>query len=556
MNQQFRGLPGAPGIAIGRVAIVRPRRGGALPSLSGAEALPRFRQASAQVAERLSRLAAELRAEGNAAEAAIFDAQATLVADPALSEQVAAQVAAGQPLDLAVAAAIEGMAQTLARLDDAYLRERADDVRAIGAELLAQLHGVPRGLDVPAGAIVLAEDLTPAQTAQLRKQRVAGFATAGGTPTGHVAILARALGIPAVVGLGAAILELTEGESAILDADAGVLIVAPTARQQSDYAARLAARQADAEQLLRLRDLPAQTRDGTRVALWANIGHPDEIELALRSGAEGIGLFRTEFLFLDRDTPPNEDEQCAVYATVLRAMGGRPVIARTLDIGGDKPIPYLPELREANPFLGTRGLRFCMRFPELFQTQLRAMLRAALHGDLRIMLPMVATPEDVAWARDQLAQAATALAAAGIAHRADVPLGVMIETPAAAVALDRLAPAISFGSIGSNDLAQYTLAVDRTDAELGRRYRHDDAAVLRLIALAVQQAQRCGLDLSLCGELGADPQLAVALVGLGLRRISMSPAALPLVKQALRSVTLEEARARAAAVLDQPPEQR
>jgi phosphotransferase system enzyme I (PtsI) len=272
--------------------------------------------------------------------------------------------------------------------------------------------------------------------------------------------------------------------------------------------------------------------------LWANLGRPEEVGPALEHGAEGVGLFRTEFLFLDRQQAPSEDEQYAAYTQVLEAMGERPVVVRTLDVGGDKPLPYLPAIAEANPFLGTRGIRFCRRYPELFRAQLHALLRAAPHGNLRIMLPMVATPEDVAWARQQLA-----------ALSATVPLGIMVETPAAAVALDRLAEGIQFCSIGSNDLAQYTLAADRGDASLAQRYRPDDPAVFRLIRATVESARRLNLEVSLCGELAADPTASVALVGLGLEKLSVSPPALLAVKAALRAVTLDEARRAAAKVL-------
>jgi phosphotransferase system enzyme I (PtsI) len=286
--------------------------------------------------------------------------------------------------------------------------------------------------------------------------------------------------------------------------------------------------------------------DGHPVQLWANIGHPDEAASARERGAEGVGLFRTEFLFLDRAIAPSEDEQYAAYAHTLEAMAGRPVVVRTLDVGGDKPIPYLPPLPESNPFLGTRGIRFARHAPQLFETQLRALLRAAPHGDLRIMLPMVATPDDVAWARAVLQRLAAELGVGA----GSVPLGIMVETPAAAVSLDRLRPGLAFCSVGSNDLAQYTLAADRSSSTLATSYRHDDPAVFRLIRTAARAAHALGLEISVCGELAGDPHHALALVGLGIDKLSMAPAALDDVKELLLASTLDAARQQAGAACD------
>ncbi|HWQ11524.1 MAG TPA: putative PEP-binding protein, partial [Roseiflexaceae bacterium] len=291
-----------------------------------------------------------------------------------------------------------------------------------------------------------------------------------------------------------------------------------------------------------LRDQPGRLADGYPVALLANIGRPEEARRALEQGAEGVGLFRTEFMFLDRDAPPGEEEQYAAYRETLAIMAGRPVVARTLDVGGDKVLRFLELPREPNPALGMRGLRLCMRHPELLQTQVRALLRAALHGDLRIMLPMVATPEDFAWGREAIRDAAGSLAREGEPHRADVPVGIMVETPAAVALAGRLAREAAFFSIGSNDLAQYTLAADRAVAELMARYAHTSPAVLRLIAQSVAAARRAGIPVSVCGELAASPAAAPALVGLGVQALSMSPEAIPAIKELLRDVSLAQAR--------------
>lgn len=552
MSLHLRGVGGAPGIAQGRAVRYQPEFAASQPADADPQAaLARFAAAQSQAAQRLHQLAAQFRADGHASEAGIFEAQALMAEDLFLDDEVTRLVRdEGQPLAQALDSTIASMRAALEALDDEYLRARAADIDAVGQELRRALYG-GTVLDVrslPPDAIVVAPDLTPSETAGLRGGSVAGFATAYGGPTGHTVILARSLGIPAVVGLGAAALDIADGAPLILDGDRAQVIAEPTTDEQAAYAERLAAQQAARAHQQALRDQPGQLADGHRVALWANIGRPDEAQAALDYDAEGIGLFRTEFLFLERDAPPDEHEQCEAYRAVLETMQGRPVVVRTLDIGGDKPLPYLDMPHEANPFLGVRGLRLCMRRPDLFTTQLRALLRAALHGDLWIMLPMVTTPDDLAWGRAQLQAAAAALAAEGVAHRADVRLGVMIETPAAAVTADLLARDAAFFSVGSNDLTQYTMAADRGNADLAAQYSHNAPAVLRLIGQAASAAKRAGIPIGVCGELAGVPDAAPLLVGLGIDELSMAPAAIPLVKERLRGVTLAAAQQAAAAV--------
>jgi len=555
MSIHLKGAGGAPGIALGRAVLYLPAQAESyVADASPEEALSRLAAAQAAAAQALGGLAERLRGEGREEEAGIFDAQALLVEDQFLSDEVARRVRdQAEPLIGAIVATVGQMRADLEALDDPYLRERAADMDAIGRSILAALHGDTGGLrDLPAGAIIVAPDLTPAETAELRGGTVAGFATAYGGPTGHTAILARALGIPAVVGLGAAALEIHNDAEVILDGAAALLIAEPDAPERADYTRRAAELRAESARRQMLRDLPGQLADGHQLALWANIGHPDEARLALEHGAEGIGLFRTEFLFLDRAAPPSENEQYTAYRRTLETMAGRPVVIRTIDIGGDKPLPYLDMPHEDNPFLGVRALRLCMRRPDLFATQLRALLRAAVYGDLWIMLPMVATLDDLRWGRAQLAAAAVALAAEGVPHRADVRLGIMIETPAAAVTADMLAREAAFFSIGSNDLTQYAMAADRGLADLAARYPHDAPAVLRLIGQAANAANRAGIPIGVCGELAGVPAAAVLLAGLGLNELSMAPASIPIVKERLREVTLEQARALAAAGMGEP----
>jgi phosphotransferase system enzyme I (PtsI) len=507
-------------------------------------ALARFHAAQHTAAHRLRALAERQRAAG-LREADLFDAQALLVEDETLTDGVTALLLDGQPLIPAIQTVVRQMEEALAALDDDYLRERAADIAAVGVELLRALSGDHAPPPIPPGAIVIADDLTPAETVDL-PHHVAGFATAGGGPTGHTIILARSRGVPAVVGLGEAILHIPAGTTLLLDGDAALVMVDPDEAALQAAQERMTAIQETRRRQAALRDLPGRLRDGRSIALWANIGRPAEARLARDNGAEGIGLFRTEFLFLDRSAPPDEDEQFAAYRAVITELPNRPIVIRTLDVGGDKPLPYLPLPPEANPFLGVRGVRLSMQRPDLFQVQLRALLRAAFYGDIWIMLPMVTTLADLVWGQEQMREAAAALAAAGIEHRADPPLGIMIETPAAAVLADQFARHAAFFSIGSNDLAQYTLAVDRGHPTLATQYRADDPAVWRMIDLAARAAQQAGIPIGICGELGGEPDAAVALAGLGLNELSMAPARIPVVKERLAQTSWAEAQAAAA----------
>jgi multiphosphoryl transfer protein len=547
MAQEIRGSGGAPGVAIG-VAYLHGVESSVEASHSDAvdvaSARAAFVEARERVSARLLGLAERLRSEQRAEEAPIFEAQMLLATDPSLESEVFGRLDAGSPLPSAIADAVGSMRAVLESLDDPYLRERGADVGAVGTMLLRSLQGDERSLaDLPAGVVLVAPDLTPAETVDLPAGRVAGFVTAYGGPTGHTAILARSLGIPAVVGAGAAALAIAAGTMLALDGEQALLLVDPDAAARERYRARQQELASARARQQALAGLPGATADGHPVALWANIGRPEEARLAREAGAEGVGLFRTEFLFLQRDRAPGEDEQYRAYREALEIMDGRPVVARTLDIGGDKPLPYLPQRPEANPFLGVRGLRFCMVHSDLFQTQLRALLRAAAHGDLWLMLPMVSTLADLAWGKAQIALAAEALAAAQVEHRATLPVGIMVETPAAAVAADLFAPEADFFSIGSNDLTQYTLAVDRGDGELARRYDAGDPAVWRLIERTIAAGQARGIPVGVCGDLGGNVEAALALAGLGISELSMAPAALLPVRERLRQVTLAEAQA-------------
>jgi phosphotransferase system enzyme I (PtsI) len=403
---------------------------------------------------------------------------------------------------------------------------------------------LPRGSSV----ILVTHDLTPSLTVQVDRESVAAIATDAGTRVSHVAILARSLGIPAVVGLRTATQRLRGGEMAILDGSAGTLWINPTAEEVEEFQERSRREAAISEELARLTTAEPVTADGARLTLYANVDIPEEGDAAARSGADGVGLMRTEFLVVGRTTMPDEEEQYRAYRRVVESFAPSPVTIRTYDIGGDK-LPVGGYATEANPFLGWRAIRMCLDEPDIFRTQLRALLRAAVHGDLRIMLPLVVTVDEVRGARAMLAEAAAELMARGTPHRPDLPMGVMIETPAAAIAADTFVGEVDFFSIGTNDLTQYTLAVDRGNANIVDRFTPLHPGVLRLIRRTVHVGREHGIDVTVCGEMASEPLMAFALIGLGVRQLSVAPRAVPLVKRLVRTITVAAAEAAAAEAL-------
>jgi phosphotransferase system enzyme I (PtsI) len=397
---------------------------------------------------------------------------------------------------------------------------------------------------------LLAHDLAPSEAAGLSPQLVPGFATEAGGRASHTAIVAAALEIPAVVGLGKFMARAQVCRVAIIDGDEGLVILDPDSETQERYRKLAAERTAWFEVLARQAGSPAETEDGTRIDLWANIEFGGEVESCLNRGAVGVGLFRTEFLFLNAETTPTEDEQFAVYASVVGSMRGRPIVIRTLDLGADKlPAYQAAGPREPNPCLGLRSLRLSLRDPGLFRPQLRALLRASALGDLRILFPLVSTLTELREARAVLDDVAAELRAQGHSVRDQLPIGIMVEVPAAALMADQFAKEVDFFSIGTNDLTQYTLAVDRTNETVADLYCAADPAVLRLIAMVVDAASRHGIEVSVCGTMGGEPLYTMLLLGLGLKQLSMPPHQLPEIKRLIRGMRIEAARAVAAEVL-------
>lgn len=477
-------------------------------------------------------------------EAAIFEAHALLLDDPDLL-QPARRLIFEQRYNAAWAwqTSVEAMVAQYQSLDDPYLRQRAQDVQDVGNQVLRALSGESREKIVFEYPVILvADELTPSETAQLDLEHIQGIITLSGGPTSHSAILARSLGIPAVTGLPTAIKRLSSETELGLNGFRGRVWVNPDERVRNELEVERRRWLEERQKLLASSLQPAVTRDGKRVEVVANAGNLTDAQLAAQNGAEGIGLLRTEFLFLTRQTPPSEEEQFQAIRDIGLALKGQPVIVRTLDVGGDKPLPYIPMEPEANPFLGVRALRLSLQQPDLFRTQLRAILRAGALANLRIMFPMVATLEEVEQAREFLSQVHSDLESEGIVHAWPIETGIMVEIPSAAIKAEALAPAVDFFSIGTNDLTQYTLAAERGNPHLAYLGDGLHPAVLRLIEQVVQAAHQEGRWVGVCGELAGEAEAVPILVGLGVDELSINPAGIPKVKAILRAMTMSEAQ--------------
>jgi phosphotransferase system enzyme I (PtsI) len=539
--KELHGIPAAPGLAIGVAHVIRP----ALPvditarrAVDAAQETFRLEQATAQAIASLETL--RQMAKGPTAD--MLGAMREMLDDPELKEQANALIADGFSAEAAVTRVTASYAEQLASLSDAYLAARADDVREAGRHLVAALQGTTLELHLDHPAILVAQDLAPAEMVGIDPALLQAVVSETGSATGHLAIVAQGLGIPAVVGVSGALAAIEEATPLIVDGERGIVIDAPDAESRAQAESRLAAAQQEQQALDVYRTRLGMTADGVRIEVFANIGSLAEARKAVEMGAEGVGLFRTELLAAHG--LPSEEEQHAIYQEVAAVLQ-RPLIVRTFDIGGDKPVPGLDMPPEANPFLGWRGLRVALDRPEeVFLPQIRALLRVPAPADLRIMLPMVTVPQEVEQARALIEQAAQDLKRGGQeVHQ--VSVGIMVETPAAALTLDRFKGLIDFASIGTNDLVQYTYAVDRTNARVRERAQPLGLATLRLIA----QVCRAGVPVAVCGQLAGNTEAIPLLVGLGVRELSVAPALVPTIKRLLASMTLAEMQARATQAL-------
>ncbi|MDQ6717914.1 MAG: phosphoenolpyruvate--protein phosphotransferase [Gemmatimonadota bacterium] len=557
MPRTLRGMPASAGIVEGPVHLLRWEVPDVKHRIIADEAIASekasFHAAVAKAKDRLSQVRARAEKHAGPEEAAIFDVQISILEDASLLQEVEDLIAQNLGAEKAFDLVLLEWRLQFARHAQSMLRERVGDLIDVHIRVLTVLLGLPDHdpVDVPKGsnAILVTHDLTPSLTVQLDREAIIGIATDAGTRTSHVAILARSLGLPAIVGLRDATTQLTGKEHLILDGSSGLLLINPTPEQSAAYRERRLRELEDDAELRLLADADSVTLDGHWITLRANVDLPEEAAQAASSGAEGVGLMRTEFLVVGRATMPDEEEQYRAYSHVVDVFNGQPVIIRTFDVGGDKlPVGGFPT--DANPFLGWRAIRMCLDEPELFKTQLRALLRAAKHGDVRIMLPLIVSLDEVRQARRLLDEAAAELDARGVDYRHDLPLGVMIETPAAAVSVDSFVNDVAFFSIGTNDLVQYTLAVDRGSAALASRFTPLHPAVLRLIHRIVEVGSAHRLEVCVCGEMASQPLMAFALIGLGVRSMSVAGRAVPLVKRIIRGVSVEVAAEAANAALN------
>jgi phosphoenolpyruvate-protein phosphotransferase (PTS system enzyme I) len=533
---KLSGVGASEGVAVGPAFV--PQTGGPEPERTridegevGVE-LRKFRDAVAVVVGKISETADGLRESGNEDEAGIFDFHAEMAEDPELASAVEERVKNLESPEAAVLAAGEEYAAEFEAMEDEYLSARADDVRdvtrQISAELVGQAASGFEALHRP--SIVLARSLAPSDTARIQKGMALAFVTAEGSRTSHVSIMARSMGIPAVVGVGDTLSEALDAETVAVDGTEGLAITEPdrdTVARFEEMSQELAEERAALDQY---RHREARTADGRRIEVAANLGSASEAEGALEWGAEGVGLFRTEFLFMERDDLPSEDEQYDVYCTVARAFGEKPVIIRTLDVGGDKNLPGVDQIHEDNPFLGWRGIRMSLDTPALFKPQLRALLRAAAHGNLKVMFPMVVEAAELQAAKKMLDEARDELQEEGKAV-GEIETGAMIETPAAAVCAADLAAESAFFSIGTNDLVQYTLAADRGNERLRRLQDADHPAVLALIRQTCEAAESAGIPVGVCGEAAGEPQMIPKLINLGVTELSMGAPSIPRAKK-------------------------
>jgi phosphotransferase system enzyme I (PtsI) len=564
-ERSFHGIAVSPGIAIGP-AHVSDHFDQAVPEYEiEAEGVEderaRFAAALAVSVKQLRKLKTKAQSLPDAASEEmgyLLDAHLSMLSNSRLVRGVEKRIASERHnAEWAVQAEIAAIGESFSAMRDAYLAARFDDIRIVGMRLIRNLAKRPfEALShLPDGTVILAEELTPADTALMDPRRVAGFATVLGGAESHTSIMARALALPAVVGVAGLLTQPGRRETVIVDGSSGIVVINPGAATIARYRERQDELRRQRRQLDKLRRFPAITRDGVEIALEANLELPRELDQATAAGATGLGLVRSEFLYMNRDTLPSEDEQFAAFRDLLKGMDGRPVTVRTLDIGGEKIAEALSGVTgapSANPALGLRAIRLSLKERKLLDAQLAAMLRAAAYGPLRILLPMICNVGELRRVREALVQVARRLRRRGIAIPETLPpLGVMIEIPGAALAADALAAEADFFALGTNDLIQYTLAIDRGDEQVAYLYDPLHPAVLRLIQFAIEAANRARIPISVCGEMAGDPRFTALLIGLGLRELSMAPGNIPRVKQRIRSLDTVAASRRARAIMDQ-----
>lgn len=546
-GKNLKGIPASDGIAIGPVFCYIPAELTVPICAAGSveEEMARIATAREQACIELQSLYKTIERRVGREGASIFEAHQEMLSDPILEEKIREFVEIGQTAEQALVNATEELSGLLAGMGDELFAARALDVRDVGRRILRILLGLPDTAlsAVTEPSIIIAEDLTPSDTASLDPALTLGFITAQGGLTSHSAILARTLGLPAIVGMGNGLLDrVSSGTFVVMDGRTGEMILDPDQEIIAHYKQIKEQRESHLQVLKAAAEQDAVTANGRRVEVAANVGEAASARDAMEHGAEGIGLLRTEFLYLEDTQPPSEEKQYRIYREIFDVMAGRPVIVRTLDIGGDKPPSYMPFPDEMNPFLGWRAIRISLDEPELFKTQLRAILRAAVGHRARIMFPMVSDLDELRCAREIVETVKQDLALASVEYASDIPVGIMVETPAAAVLVDVLAEASDFFSLGTNDLTQYTMAVDRGNAKVSRLFQPLHPAVLRLIRQTIEAGHAKGKWVGMCGELAGMTKAIPILLGFGLDEFSMSPRAIPEAKHLIGKLTDEKAR--------------
>jgi len=552
---RYTGVAASPGIAIGKAfthAEVRP----SIPQRRVSSARvhaerARFTDALVSVAESVGRTRDRVDIEHGPDLAQIFEAQLAMLADVEVRDHTLDIISERLwTAERAFAEIMAGLCAKFEQIDNEYLRARVGDLRDIEQQVLTQLSGgALSGLQtLRSNTIIIARDLLPSEVAQLGRRLVMGLVIDVGGATSHTSIIARSLGLPTVVGTESAARGIKSGSRVIVDGDEGVVHALPSAPVLRYFRSERRRQLRRERELSERRSLPSVTVDDVKVQLCANIDLPQEIDLAISNGAEGVGMCRTEFLYLGQRLP-DEQQQYEAYRSIVEAMAPQPVVIRTLDLGGDKLSHSIDSMPEANPMLGWRGIRICLDTPDLFKAQIKAILRAAVTGQARILLPMVSNLDEVKRARGFIVEAAAELAAAGVEHRADCDLGVMIEVPSAAITSRQFAEHVDFFSLGTNDLVQYTLAVDRGTARVADLYDPLHPAVLHLIKQVADSAQAADIPAGICGEMASDPEAAVILMGLGILQLSVSPTAIPELKEVIRAIRLDDATQLAAQAL-------
>lgn len=544
-KMNFKGIAASDGIAIAKVfRLEEPNLEVTADEITDVEAeIARFEDAIAKTVIDLKAIRVKAVMSLGEEEAQVFDAHINMVNDPELVGQTTEKI---KTESVNAASAFDAVANQFVAMfeamDNEYFRERAADIKDVKKRMLSHLLGV--ALNDPSSineeVVVVAYDLTPSDTAQLDRNFVKGFATNIGGRTSHSAIMARSLEIPAIVGMGSILEDTTNGELVILDGIEGIIIPQPSEAQITEYKAKIQELKAMKEELKKLKDEPTVTVDGHHVELAANIGTPEDAIGATANGAEGVGLYRTEFLYMDRNELPTEEEQFAAYKAVLEEMKNKPVIVRTLDIGGDKELPYLQLPHEMNPFLGYRAIRICLDRKDLFRTQLRALLRASIYGKLYVMFPMIATLDEFREAKQALLDAKDELISEGIEVSEDIQVGMMVEIPSSAVLADQFAKEVDFFSIGTNDLIQYSMAADRMSEKVSYLYQPYNPSILRLIKMVIDAAHREGKWTGMCGEMGGDTMAIPLLLGLGLDEFSMSATSILAARKQIGNLSKNE----------------